>query len=147
MTCTFSLLFAPLLCKTTGKRRNTFQRAINKALEKKRETNQLSGTSAVGPFKRGDSTAPLSAIQITPADKHSFGYAILVSRRPHNRTNPSDAPYGCCHHLKMAAAALDGYHYGDWPLLKRCDYRGDRWLPSIFNHCTNHSRRRVWAQR
>lgn len=31
-------------------------------------------------------------------------------------------PYGGCHHLKMAAAALDGYCYGNWPSLKV-------WLP------------------
>lgn len=49
----------------------------------------------------------------------------------HNPTNLRIAPYGCCHHLKMAAAALDGYHYGSRPLLKRCDCHGDRWQLNI----------------
>lgn len=74
MTCTLSLLLS--VAKPQGKGGTHFSvQSTKKPWEKKRETNQLSGTSAVGPFKRGDSTAPLSAIQITPADKHSFGYA------------------------------------------------------------------------
>lgn len=59
-------------------------------------------------------------MQITPADNGDnapVGYCQAASVEssdmlfPRNQARPHAAPYGCCHHLKMSAAALDGYRY------------------------------------